>query len=130
MARDYSSDLRERVLSFIRSGHSRRAAARHFSVSASFAVKLAKRVERTGSSAPDRRGRKKGSGKLAPVMGFLTLRVQADPDITMPELAEALTTAHGVTAHPAALSRALCRAGFTYKKIADGAGMRTGRRPA
>lgn len=129
MAKIYSSDLRDRVLAFLRSGHSRRAAARHFAVSPSFAIKLAERVERTGSSAPDRRGRKKGGGKLAPVMGFLTQRVQAEPDITMAELAEALSAAHGVTAHPSALSRALCKAGFTYKKIAAGTGMRT-RRPS
>jgi transposase len=129
MAKVYSTDLRDRVLAFIRSGHSRRAAARHFAVSPSFAIKLAQRADRTGSSSPDRRGRKTGGGKLAPVMGFLTLRVQAEPDITMAELAEALFTAHGVTAHPSALSRALCKAGFTYKKIASGTGMRT-RRPA
>ena len=129
MAKVYSTDLRDRVLAFIRSGHSRRAAARHFAVSPSFAIKLAQRADRTGASTPDRRGRKKGGGKFAPVMGFLTQRVQAEPDITMAELAEALHATHGVTAHPAALSRALCRAGFTYKEIAAGTGMRR-RRPA
>jgi transposase len=125
MARIYSTDLRDRVLAFIRSGHSRRAAARHFAVSPSFAVKLAARERRTGSSAPDRRGRRTGHGKLAPVMGFLITRLQAEPDITMPELVEALQAAHEVTVHPASLSRALCKAGFTYKKIAAGPGVRT-----
>lgn len=129
MAKVYSTDLRDRVLAFIRAGHSRRAAARHFAVSPSIAIKLAQRVDRTGSSIPDRRGRKTGGGKLAPVMGFLTQRVQAEPDITMAELAEALAADHGVTAHPSALSRALCKAGFTYKKVAAGTGMRT-RRPS
>ena len=84
MARIYSTDLRDRVLAFIRSGHSRREAARHFAVSPSFAVKLAARERRTGSSAPDRRGRQAGHGKLAPVMGFPITRLQAEPDITMP----------------------------------------------
>ncbi len=130
MAKVYSTDLRDRVLGFIRSGHSRRGAARHFGVSPSFAVKLAERERRTGSSAPDRRGRRAGHGKLAPVLGFLITRLQAEPDITMPELAEALRAAHGVTAHPASLSRVLCRAGFTYKKIAAGPGVRTRKPPA
>ncbi len=130
MAKIYSTDLRDRVLAFVRSGHSRRAAARRFSVSPSFVVKLARRADRTGSSAPDRRGRRVGQGKLAPMMAFLITRLQAEPDITMRELAEVMQVAHRVTAHPASLSRALCKAGFTYKKIAAGAGMRTRKSPA
>ena len=50
---------------------------------------------------------------------------QATPDITMPELAARLMEAAGVSAAPAVLSRFLCRLGFTYKKSADGVGMRT-----
>ena len=46
--------------------------------------------------------------------------VDAEPDITMPEPAEALASAHGVLATPAMLSRHLIhRLGFTYGKIAD-----------
>ena len=44
MGKSYSLDLRERVYGFIEAGHSRRAAARQFEVSPSFAVKLAARV--------------------------------------------------------------------------------------
>jgi transposase len=43
----------------------------------------------------------------------------------MPELAERLLAQRGVGAHPASLSRLLCQAGFTYKKTADGGGVRT-----
>ena len=53
--------------------------------------------------------------------------VEAEPDITMPELAARLLEAHGVAATPATLSRLLCRRGFTYKKTADGRGVRTRR---
>jgi transposase len=34
----------------------------------------------------------------------------------MPELARALEAEHGVKAHPSSISRALIRAGITYKK--------------
>jgi hypothetical protein len=37
-----------------------------------------------------RQGRPPGQGKLMPFAGFLGTRVEAEPDITMPELAEAL----------------------------------------
>ncbi|WP_154653369.1 hypothetical protein [Aurantimonas manganoxydans] len=40
MSKSYSIDLRERVAGFIDKGQSCRAAARHFSVSESFAIKL------------------------------------------------------------------------------------------
>jgi transposase len=46
----------------------------------------------------------------------------------MPELAAALEAERGVIASPASLSRVLCKAGFTYKKTADGVGARTRRR--
>ena len=56
---------------------------------------------------------------------FLEQVFEAAPDITMPELAARLVEATGVKAAPAVLSRFLCRLGFTYKKSADGVGMRT-----
>jgi transposase len=43
-------------------------------------------------------------------------RVDAEPDITMPELAAKLTADKAVTAHPASLSRALLKAGLSFKK--------------
>jgi transposase len=55
--------------------------------------------------------------------------VEAEPDITMPELSARLMSEHGVQADPATLSRFLCRRGFTYKKNADGIGMRAPRHP-
>jgi transposase len=43
MTQSYSLDLRVRVLAFVEAGHSCRAAARHFGVSDSFAIKLLQR---------------------------------------------------------------------------------------
>jgi transposase len=56
---------------------------------------------------------------------FVVAQVEAQPDITMPELAARLSQTRGVKAAPAVLSRFLCRLGFTYKKSADGIGMWT-----
>lgn len=128
MGKGYSLDLRKRVVARVRSGHSRRDAARHFGVSESCAVKLMQRVETTGSPAPARQGRPPGGGKLAPHRTFLIESVKAKVDITMPELAEALLKERGVEANPASLSRVLCKAGFSYKKSLDGVGARTPRR--
>lgn len=124
MAKSYSSDLRSRVVSYVEAGHSRRAAARRFGVSDSFAVKLLQRVAEHGSLSPGRQGRPRG-GRLAEVEGFLIGTVETQPDITMPELAARLLEKHKMKADPAELSRFLCRCGFTYKKSAAGVGMRT-----
>ena len=120
MGRSYSLDLRSRVVAFVEAGHSRRAAARHFGVSESFAITLLRRVARSGSPMPARQGRAPGYGRLEPYAGFLVAAVEREPDITMPELSAVLVQAHGVTADPAVLSRFLCRRGFTYKKSPDG----------
>jgi transposase len=50
--------------------------------------------------------------------------VEAQPDITMTELAAKLKAETKVEAHPASLSRALIGAGLRYKKSPDGVGMR------
>ncbi len=84
MGRCYSMDLRERVTAFVAQGHSRRAAARRLGVSGSFAIKLVKHQERSGSPAPMRQGRPPGTGKLAPFQAFLVGEVEKKPDITMP----------------------------------------------
>ena len=125
MGKSYSSDLRARIVSHVASGQSRRSASRHFGVSASCAVKLAQRVAATGSAEPARQGRPPGDGKLAPHMATLGKWVDAEPDITMPELSARLVAATGVLAHPASLSRALLKVGYSFKKNAAGVGMRT-----
>lgn len=124
MGRSYSEDLRERVSGLVAAGQSRRAAARHFGVSESFAVKLLQRASRLKTLRPARQGRPPGS-RLDEHGAFLVAEVEATPDITMPELAARLAQARGVSAAPAVLSRFLCRLGFTYKKSADGVGMRS-----
>lgn len=124
MGKSYSIDLRERVQAAVESGESRRAAARRYDVSASFAVKLVDHVSRTGSPEPARQGRPPGGGKLAPHLPTLLVWVEAKSDITMPELAAKLKATKGVTAHPASLSRVLLKAGLSFKKNIGGLGGR------
>ena len=107
MTQIYSLDLRVRVAGFVEAGHSRRAAARHFGVSDSFAIKLMQRQRQFGSPAPARQGRPRGTGKLAPYETYLVQTVEAAPDITMPELAARLLEDHGAAA-PRPPSRACC----------------------
>lgn len=122
-----SGDLRERVVAAVAGGASRRAAAERYCVSASSAIRWVDRAAREGSAAPRKQGRPSGKGPLVDHLDFVVAEVEARPDITMPELAERLSAERGVRAAWASLSRLLCRAGFTYKKTADGVGMRTRR---
>ena len=127
MGHCYSLDLRVRVAAFVEAGHSCRAAAQHFDVSESFAIKLMQQKRQMGSLAPARQGRPPGGSKLVAYETFLIETVEAEPAITMPELAARLLDEHGVVAAPAMLSRFLCRRGFSYSKSPDGGGVRTRR---
>jgi transposase len=124
MGRAHSLDLRERVYGDVAAGGSRRSAARRFGVSASTSVRLAQRMTETGSLAPARQGRPPGAGKLAPYVDRLIGWVEAEPDISMPELAAKLEAKCKIVAHPASLSRVLRASGFTVKKNVVGRGGR------
>ena len=87
MGKVHFGDLRVRVYGEISDGGSRRAAARRFGVSASTGVRLAQRMAETGSLDPARQGRPPGGGKLAAHRDVLIRWVEAQGDITMPELA-------------------------------------------
>jgi transposase len=127
MGKCRSEDLRLRVVEAVAAGSSRRGAAERFSVSVSSAIRWTARAIREGSPAPRKQGRPAGKGPLSDHLDYLIGVVEAVPDITMPELAERLLAERGVTAAWASLSKLLCRAGFTYKKTADGIGMRARR---
>lgn len=120
MGKAHSIDLRERVYGDVALGKSRRAAALRFGVSASTGVRLAQRMVETGSLAPARQGRPRGTGKLAAHQSQLIAWVEAEPDMSMPELAARLEAERGVVAHPASLSRLLVASDYTFKKNAAG----------
>jgi transposase len=128
MGRSYSQDIRGRVTLAVAKGLSRRAAACRFAVSESSAIRWAARTLREDSPTARKQGRPLGKGPLADHLEFPIAAVETKPDIAMPELAALLWAERGVSAHAASLSRLLCRAGFSYKKTADGVGVRTRRR--
>lgn len=125
MGKAISLDLRERIVRGVEAGQSRRAMAARFEVAPSTAVRIQDRYLATGSVAPARQGRPRGSGKLGPHRRAIIDKVRAKPDITMPDLAAWLEARHGVTIDPSNLSKFLCKEGFTYKKNAAGVGERT-----
>lgn len=120
MGRAYSNDLRSRIYGDISEGQSCRAASRRFGVSASTGIRVAQRFAETGTLAPGRQGRPPGTGKLAAYREMLIGWIEAEPDISMPELAAKLEAKAHVVAHPASLSRFLLAAGYTFKKNAAG----------
>jgi len=79
----------------------------------------------TGSLDPARQGRPPGGGKLAAHRDVLIRWVEAEGDITMPELAARLADERRVIVHPASLSRFLRATGYTVKKNAAGERGRT-----
>ena len=125
MGKSVSNDLRQRMVRGIAAGTSRRAVAAQFEVAPSTAVRVQARYAATGSVEPAKQGRPKGSGKLWPYREAIVDKAQAQPDITMPDLATWLEAQHGVTVDPSNLSKFLCKEGFSYKKNAAGIGERT-----
>ena len=100
MGKSSSADLRLRIVGAIESGGSCRSVARRFGVAPSTAVRLVQRKARTGSLAPARQGRPAGSGQLAAHVEVLVGWVEADGDITMPELAARLLAERGGESAP------------------------------
>ena len=97
MGKPYSLDLRERICGYVAEGNSARSAGRLFGVSAATAVRLAAEHREHGTAVPKPQGRPAGQfGKLAPHRDFLLEIVQAEPDITLKELAAALSETYGV----------------------------------
>ena len=127
MPKAYSLDLRERVVRFVEAGRSCHAAATHFCVSVSFAVRLIRAFRTTGSLAPKPSGRRRHA-KLDPHRAFLIARIDEKADITMPELSTELAAKTGTRADPASLSRFLIRNGYRFKKNAAGERARSSRR--
>jgi transposase len=82
MARAYSLDLRERVVTAVASGQSCRAVAASFKISAASVVKWSQRFRATGSAA----ARQMGGNRpyvLAGERDWLLARLSETPDITL-----------------------------------------------
>jgi len=116
MAKALSTDLRERVISAVEGGMTRRAAARRFGVAVSTAIKWVDRWRRTGAVEARPRGGDRRSHRLeAHAVEILSL-VEAAPDITLGEIAAHLEREHGLKAAQSSVWRLLDRHGMTVKK--------------
>lgn len=125
MARPLSLDLRERIISAVEKGLSRRAAAARFQASASCVVKLVQRWKETGSAAPGTMGGHKEYA-LAEHEGLVRQLYEAQPDITLDELHARLAAAR-VKVGRTSIHRFLKALGLTRKKRRFAPQNRTGR---
>ena len=115
MGKPYSMDLRERVVLAIEGGMSTRAAAARFSIGIATAGAWARLKRATGSVAPPKQGKPKGS-VLDAHADFILGMIKAVPDTTLDEMVEHLAEARGVTVVRTAVWKFLDRHQQTHKK--------------
>ena len=115
MAQSLSVDLRRRVVAAVEAGMSRRQAAARFGVGVSSAIRWVSQSRMTGDLSPKPRGglrpgRIEGHGDL--VMAW----VEAEPDLTLQEIAAKLEEAVGYRPPPSVVHGFFKRRGMTRKK--------------
>lgn len=115
MGKPYSEDLRKRVVEAIEGGLSTGDAAERFCVSKAAAGAWARLKRATGSVAPARQGKPKGS-VLDVHADFIFDVLDDAPDTTLEEMAERLARERGVQVVYTAVWKFLDRRGFTHKK--------------
>lgn len=112
MGRPYSLDLRERVVAAVHGGMSCEAAAEHYDVSQSSAIRWVRRTRETGSPAALPMGGKRQFA-LAEQREWLQARVAAKPDITRRALLAELGE-RGIAVSYYAVWHILDRAGLSF----------------
>jgi len=115
MVKALSIDLRERILRMILSGSSCRAAARHFGVGESTAIRLRRRYVEFGTIEPKRGGRS-GSGKLDRIRDHVLALIASKPDLTLQELSLQILEQTGVKVSYVSVWLFLSREKLSYKK--------------
>lgn len=126
MAQALSVDLRQRVVAAVEAGMSRRQAAARFGVGVSSAIRWVGQLHATGDLSPKPRGgrrpsRIEGHGDL--IMAW----VEAEPDLTLQEIALRLEEAVGYRPPPSVVHGFFRRRGMTRKKRRRTLPSRTGR---
>jgi transposase len=116
MTRALSIDLRERLISAVEGGQSRRAAAERFGVAASTAIKWVDRWRRTGHVRPRPQGGDKRSQPIEAHAREIMALVGERPDISLAEIAVYLDEMHGLRVALSTVWRLLDRHGMTFKK--------------
>ncbi len=116
MAKSLSIDLRERLVSAVDGGMTRRSAAKRFGVAASTAIKWVDQWRRTGEVAPRPRGGDRRSERIEAHADEVLGLIEETPDITLEELAGHLDEVHGLKVAASTVWRLLDRHGMTFKK--------------
>ena len=116
MTKSLSKDLRERVVSAVEGGMTRRSAAKRFGVAPSTAIKWVDRWRRTGDIGPRPRGGDHRSHRIETHAEEILALIVGTPDTTLAELAEHLEETHGVVVAQSTIWRLLDRRGLTFKK--------------
>lgn len=115
MGRPYSMDLRERVVAAIEGGMSTGEAADQFSIGKATAGAWARLKRATGSLAPPKQGKPKGS-VLDAHADFILGLIEENPDVTLDEIAARLAGERRVVVVRTAVWKFLDRRDMTHKK--------------
>jgi transposase len=113
MPRAYSQDVRERVIAAVVGGQSRHAAAKHFQVSASSAIRWLQRWQATGEVAAKPTG-----GSTSPLQEYeaeLLALAKEKPDLTLEEFCAVLDKRKIATSR-VSLHRFFARHQLSFKK--------------
>ena len=115
MARTLSQDLRDRVVAAIDGGMSCRAAAAHFGVSASSAIRWRRLALEHGQAVAKRRGGDRHSGKIEAHGDFIRDLIAEQGDMTLVEV-QARIMERGTSVGIGTVHRFFARHGITRKK--------------
>ncbi len=116
MAKTLSIDLRERLVSAVDGGMTRRSAAKRFGVAASTAIKWVDQWRRTGTVAPRPRGGDRRSERIEAHAEEVLALIADTSDVTLEELAGHLDEVHGLKVAQSTVWRLLDRHDMTFKK--------------
>jgi len=116
MTKPLSIDLRERLISAVEGGMSRRCAAERFGVAASTAIKWVAQWRRTGDVRPRLQGGDRRSHRIEAHAAEILALIEETPDVTLAEIALHLDEAHGLKVAQSTVWRLLDRHGMTVKK--------------
>ena len=114
MVRQYSLDLRQRVVGRVAAGRPVREVAAIFEVSVASVVKWSQRYRATGSAAAKPMGNPRPN-KLSGERAWILARIDATPDVTLQALLTELRE-RGIPASYGSLWRLLRAAGISFKK--------------
>lgn len=116
MTKSISEDLRSRVITAVDDGLSRRAAAEHFGVAASSAVRWVREWRESGSTRAKPQGGDMRSRRIEGYRDVILGAIDKQVDITLVELVEMLRSEHGAVFASSTVWRFLDRHPMTVKK--------------